>query len=103
MPRSHPLRELYLTRLREFYRQPVRIFWVYGFPTLLAVCLGFAFQSRPPESVQVDLVGNAVAAPVEKALRDYDARARRSNRPALLLRVGTLEASIRRLQTGKTP
>ena len=37
MASYHPLRSLYLARLREFYRQPARIFWVYGFPTLLGV------------------------------------------------------------------
>src|SRR5205809_1109723 len=71
MARSHPLRELYFSRLREFYRQPARIFWVYGFPTVLAICLGFAFQSRPPESIQLDLVDSPSAAPVKKALQDY--------------------------------
>ena len=28
------------SRLREFYRQPARLFWVYGFPTVLALGLG---------------------------------------------------------------
>ena len=56
MLRSSPLFQLYLVRLRDFYRQPARVFWVYGFPTMLAVALGFAFQSRPPAPIQVDLV-----------------------------------------------
>jgi ABC-2 type transport system permease protein len=103
MPRSHPLRELYLSRLREFYRQPARIFWVYGFPTVLAVGLGLAFRSRPPESVQVDLVRNAASAPVEKSLKEYDERARREGGPRLILRVETADEAARRLRTGKTP
>ena len=37
--------QLYLARLREFYRQPARIFWVYGFPIVLAIVLGLAFNS----------------------------------------------------------
>ena len=45
MSHYHPLRGLYLARLREFYRQPARLFWVYGFPTVLALGLGLAFQS----------------------------------------------------------
>ena len=56
MLHSSPLFQLYLTRLRDFYRQPARIFWVYGFPTLLAIVLGWAFQSRPPAPILVDLV-----------------------------------------------
>ena len=58
MLRSSPLFQLYLVRLRDFYRQPARVFWVYGFPTLLAIALGFAFQNRPPAPVLVDLVRN---------------------------------------------
>ncbi|MHC5541365.1 ABC transporter permease [Singulisphaera rosea] len=106
MSRSHSLRELYLTRLREFYRQPARIFWVYGFPTVLAIGLGLAFRSRPPESIQVDLVvkpGDSVAADVEKVLRDYDAGARKRQVPGLVLRIDTPEEATRRINTGKTP
>jgi ABC-2 type transport system permease protein len=103
MSRSHPLLQLYLTRLREFYRQPARIFWVYGFPTLVAVVLGLAFQSRPPESIQVDLVQNAATAPIEKTLRTYDTRARAEKKPGLLLKVVSPEEATRRLRTGKTP
>jgi ABC-type multidrug transport system permease subunit len=103
MSRSHPLRELYLTRIREFYRQPARVFWVYGFPTLLAICLGFAFKSRPPEFVPVELVANASAEPIEKTLRAYDAAASSTGKPRILLRVEPREDALRRLTTGKTP
>jgi ABC-2 type transport system permease protein len=103
MTRYSPLRSLYLARLREFYRQPARIFWVYGFPTVLAIGLGLAFQSRPPESLQVDLVRNAASPPIEEKLREYDSRARREGGPGLLLRVGSTDEALRRLDTGKTP
>ena len=56
MLRSSPLFQLYLVRLRDFYRQPARVFWVYGFPTILAVALGFAFQESAARSDRVDLV-----------------------------------------------
>jgi ABC-2 type transport system permease protein len=102
MSRSHPLLQLYLARLREFYRQPARIFWVYGFPTLLAIGLGLAFKSRPPESIQVDLVDNPASAPVEEALTEYD-RNHPKDRPGLLLKVGPEGEAERRLKTGKTP
>ncbi|MFO0951355.1 MAG: ABC transporter permease [Isosphaeraceae bacterium] len=103
MSRSHPLKELYLARLREFYRQPARIFWVYGFPMILAVCLGYAFQSRPPESLQVDLVGGPASAQLEAALNAYNEKARTSGKPTLLLRVEPAETAMKRLLTGKTP
>jgi ABC-type multidrug transport system permease subunit len=106
MSRSHSLRELYFTRLREFYRQPARIFWVYGFPTVLAIGLGLAFRTRPPESIQVDLIrnpGSAVSSDLEKALRKYDAKARQHGKAGLLLRVDSPDAAAQRLKTGKTP
>ena len=52
---NHPLLQLFLARLREFYREPIAIFWVYGFPLILAVGLGIAFSSREPEPPAVDV------------------------------------------------
>ncbi len=103
MTRYSSLFELYVARLREFYRQPARIFWVYGFPTVLAIGLGLAFKSRPPETIQVDLVQDPAAPAIEKVLREADARASRERRPRLLLRVEPAQEALRRLDTGKTP
>src|SRR5215213_1061538 len=103
MSRSHALRELYLSRLREFYRQPARIFWVYGFPTVLAVGLGLAFKSRPPEDIQVDLVRNAASPPIEKILDEYNAKAKGRGGPGLVVTLGSADQALRRLSTGKTP
>ncbi|HEV3119728.1 MAG TPA: ABC transporter permease [Gemmataceae bacterium] len=55
MKRWQPFVQLLLARLREFYREPEVIFWVYGFPVLLAVGLGIAFSSREPEPPGVDV------------------------------------------------
>jgi ABC-type multidrug transport system permease subunit len=49
----HPLRELTLSRLRLFFREPGAVFWTFGFPLLLTVALGAAFRNRPPEPVRV--------------------------------------------------
>ena len=79
MLRNSPFFQLYRARLREFWRQPARIFWVYGFPTVLASVLGFAFQSRPPAPIQVDLVEGPFSAHIEEAIRNHNDRlARRS-------------------------
>jgi ABC-type multidrug transport system permease subunit len=64
----NPLVQLTLARLREFYREPVAIFWVYGFPLLLAVILGMAFKNRPVERVSVDVMDDGT--PAAGALRD---------------------------------
>jgi ABC-2 type transport system permease protein len=103
MSHYHPLRGLYFARLREFYRQPARLFWVYGFPTVLALGLGLAFEGRVPESVQVDLVKNGASEPIQKALEEYDAKARAEKRQAVQLEVNSEEAAMKRLRTGKTP
>ncbi|MBX6312219.1 MAG: ABC transporter permease [Isosphaeraceae bacterium] len=102
MSRYASLRELYLTRLREFYRQPARIFWVYFFPTILAICLGFAFRSRPPEAVAFVLVDNAATGPIQAALETKEAQTGRPGRPGLRFQTLTPEEAMHRLKTGKT-
>jgi ABC-type multidrug transport system permease subunit len=87
------LKELYLTRLREFYRQPARIFWVYGFPTILALGLGLAFRSRPPEAAEVVVVDNAASGPLVQAMKGND---------RFKLDVTSEADALQRLRTGKT-
>ena len=103
MAGSNSLKNLYFSRLREFYRQPARIFWVYGFPTVLAICLGLAFKSRPPEMIQVDLVANSATPAVEKAFQDHNAKAAKEGKIQVIVVVGSEEAATKRLMTGKTP
>src|SRR5215471_848252 len=55
MSGSHPKTQLLLARLREFYREPEVIFWVYGFPLILAVTLGIAFTRKEPQPPPVDV------------------------------------------------
>ncbi|MDG1808046.1 MAG: ABC transporter permease [Pirellulaceae bacterium] len=56
------LAQLSLTRLREFYRQPEAVFWVYFFPLLMVVALGIAFRNKPVETITVDAVASPAAA-----------------------------------------
>src|SRR5512137_2801986 len=58
----NPLLELTLDRLREFLREPSAIFWTFGFPVVLAVLLGIAFRTRPPEPARVAILGRGEAA-----------------------------------------
>lgn len=53
MSRWAPLRQLIWARLREFTREPASIFWVYGFPLIMIVTLGMAFQGQPIEKIRV--------------------------------------------------
>src|SRR5436190_22258844 len=64
--RYWPLGQLILARMREFYREPEDLFWVYGFPILIVVALGIAFRNKPVERIGVDIqdesgAGKAVA------------------------------------------
>jgi hypothetical protein len=51
--RDHPLVQLTLARMREFYREPEALFWVFGFPIVLAFALGIAFRNRAPGELRV--------------------------------------------------
>ena len=55
MTRWRAFLQLVLARVREFYREPEAIFWVYGFPVVLALVLGFAFSTGKPEPPEVDV------------------------------------------------
>jgi len=75
--RTHPLVELTLARVREFVRQPEAVFWVFGFPLLLAFALGIAFRNTAPEKLPVAVEsGAANAAETAAAIsRSADLRA----------------------------
>jgi ABC-type multidrug transport system permease subunit len=111
MLRSSPLFQLYLVRLRDFYRQPARVFWVYGFPTLLAIALGFAFRNRPPAPIQVDLIEGPGAAEITAAIASHNAALKRetkAGKPKLYassveIYEGPESQVLKRLNTGKTP
>ena len=57
--RSSPnaLAELTKARIREFVRERGVLFWVFAFPVLMAIGLGMAFRSRPPELPRIAVVG----------------------------------------------
>ncbi len=49
-------------RMLELKREPEIIFWVFGFPLLLALGLGIAFRNKPADNTSVAVVQNAGAA-----------------------------------------
>ena len=48
--------QLTLMRLRELSREPGTLFWMFGFPVLIAVALGLAFRNTGPEPVAVGVL-----------------------------------------------
>ncbi len=62
---EHPIVQLTLASIRGFYREPEALFWVFGFPIVLAFALGIAFKNRGPEELRVAVArgtGDSVAA-----------------------------------------
>ena len=90
----HPLRELLLARLREFIREPEALFWVYGFPLLLAIGLGIAFRNQSAESIYVDVQQDAGRA--AKIAGDL------GKSPGILVEVHSAGECRDRLRLGKT-
>ena len=92
-----PLLQLTLARVREFYREPAAVFWVYGFPLLMALALGTAFRDRPVEKIGVDLVeteANAAEVAKFKELLERD--------PRMTVQVNPPEDWKKRLRSGKS-
>jgi ABC-2 type transport system permease protein len=46
-------RMLLMARLKELYREPEVIFWIFLFPILLALGLGIAFRNKPLDAARV--------------------------------------------------
>ena len=51
--RDNALLQLISVRFKEYTREPEALFWSFGFPILLAIGLGIAFRSKPPDRVHV--------------------------------------------------
>jgi len=60
--------QLALSRMREFYREPEAVFWVFGFPIVLAFALGLAFRNTGPGKLQVGVVAGTGDSAVAAAL-----------------------------------
>jgi ABC-2 type transport system permease protein len=54
-------RHLLGARMKEMWREPEVIFWVFGFPLLLALGLGIAFRNKPADVTTIALVANSHA------------------------------------------
>jgi hypothetical protein len=95
MSRWPALSQLFLARLREFYREPEAIFWVYGFPLIMAIGLGIAFSSKEPEPPEVDVQSEGASYRARQV-----ADLLRSNK--IRVEVHGRAESYKRLTTGRT-
>src|ERR1700720_2746932 len=95
--RYWPMGQLILARLREFYREPEAVFWVYGFPILTVVALGIAFRNKPVERITVDVQENSNNVAGGTFVREALAPEGK-----YVIRVGDEDSCRLRLRTGKT-
>src|SRR3979411_3052208 len=95
MTRWHAFTQLILSRLREFYREPEAVFWVYGFPLILAIGLGIAFSSGKPEPPNIDIQGVAGDTKVQALRKILEA-------VHIKVEVHDAEECQRRLKRGQT-
>ena len=66
--------QLTLVRFREFIRQPEAVFWTFVFPILLAVGLGLAFRSRPPERPRIGIISSGASRRTRRASMRFERR-----------------------------
>ena len=62
-------RQLLLARMKELWREPEVIFWVFVFPILLALGLGIAFRDKPPDVSRAVIVAGPGAARAMELLK----------------------------------
>jgi ABC-2 type transport system permease protein len=93
MPKVRPaLVELTIARLREFLRETEAIFWVFGFPLVLTLALGFAFREKPPDRIPVGVAAGPRAAERLAAL---------SKSPVLLAQLYSVQEGREAVRRGK--
>src|SRR2546421_3480880 len=90
--REHPMFQLALARMREFSREPEAVFWVFGFPIVLAFALGLAFRNSGPGELQVGVAAGP---------NDRSVAATLDSSPHLAATVLDTAAARLRLRTGR--
>jgi ABC-type multidrug transport system permease subunit len=90
--RHNPLYQLTLVKLRDLWREPEAIFWVFVFPVLLALALGIAFRSSEPPPIAVAVQQGPGAETIHETLAAGE---------GLVSELIDAEEARQRLRTGK--
>jgi len=67
-------RHLLMARMRELFREPEVVFWVFGFPLLLALGLGLAFRNKPADVTAIAIVAGPQAPGAEQLIQSSPQR-----------------------------
>jgi len=84
--------ELTIARTKEFVRQGEAVFWVFAFPLLLALALGFAFREKAPDRIPVGVIAGSSSSSILSSL---------AKSPALIARIYEARQGSEALRTGK--
>ena len=93
-------RRLLQARLKEMFREPEVIFWIFMFPILLALGLGIAFRNKPPDAARVVVVGQPGSERIVELLRQAPAaqplkvEVQSSAQAALNFRLGKFDVEV---------
>jgi ABC-type multidrug transport system permease subunit len=90
---SNPLYQLLLSRLRQFFREPHALFWVYGFPLIMALSLGIAMRNRKPQPLEIDIEAGPHAEEAQSYLNDRN----------IIAKIHDLETCREHRRIGKVP
>jgi ABC-2 type transport system permease protein len=91
---------LLMARMKELKREPEVVFWVFGFPILLALGLGIAFRNKPADITSIAIVQGAgsdqILAMIQNSPRANTIHARVLERDAALqgLRLGKFDLVV---------
>ena len=92
--RFSPITQLSLLKVRSLLREPEALFWVFGFPILLAVALGIAFRAQGAEQVSVGVQRGDAAEWVMQVLDDA---------PGVRAEMMDEQTAREKLRSGKLP
>ena len=93
MFRHVALAQLMVAGIKSFLREPEAIFWTYGFPILMVIGLGVAFNSSGQTELMVDVVRTPDLPKIVSALEQA---------PGVRIRESSLEDGLKRLRLNKT-
>lgn len=102
MNRWHQFNQLFLSRLRGFYREPVALFWVYGFPLVLALVLGIAFWNRKPDPIVIDIQVDRTLSSSDLSSAEAEQLLQALESPTVKMSMHTPEECRHRLEIGET-
>jgi ABC-type multidrug transport system permease subunit len=96
-------RHLLWARLLELKREPEVIFWVFGFPLLLAAGLGFAFRDKPADVAPVVVIDSSGAQKTQSMLQSASSKSPSDSSAHATIRASILDrdAALKAFHFGK--